>query len=364
MDRYTPDLEMEEVGFGENIDDSQSSDIVILSDEERSHLMQLLDDKVKAIEGFSAPDIARLREVLVRNLEAFGSKQIPARMSNLVPIECHLKDPNAEIFCTPRWLGQNQMEFLKRRLLSMLTRNLLRKTFNPLYGCQAFVVPKPGKEKYRMVLDMRLLNKHTRRTSLLMPNLEQQVSFPKGSSIFGTFDILSGFYYLPVQEESRKYFTLVTHFGAFELCGSPQGWVNTPQLFQNRMLTEILEPIELFGTSKTGICQWIDDTLLYSTDMNSYLEALEKFLARMKEKRLLLNLEKCTFLGRETVWCGRYITAEGATQTSTLIAFSPCQSHLFSMSLRKCSISVHGYHQQYLIYHCYGDILQIWLTCS
>ena len=95
------------------------------------------------------------------------------------------------------------------------------------------------------------------------------------------------------------------------MCGSPQGWVNTPQLFQNRMLTEILEPISLFGEKGTGICQWIDDTLLYSTDVPSYLAALTKFLRQMILKGRRLNVKKCSFIGTEMSWCGRLISNKG-----------------------------------------------------
>src|SRR5690606_26591057 len=115
------------------------------------------------------------------------------------------------------------------------------------YGSQAFMVPKG--DDFRMVIDMRALNRITRKTPLIMPNLEQQVSFPKGARYLASLDILSGFDYLPVEESSRQYFTLITYFGAFEMCGSPQGWVNTPQLFQNRMVEELLIPANLYGSS-------------------------------------------------------------------------------------------------------------------
>ena len=193
----------------------------------------------------------------------------------------------------------------------MLARGLIRPTFNPLYGSQAFLVPKKGPEKYRMVVDMRKLNQQTKRSSLMMPNLEQQVSYPKGAKFYGSFDILSGFDYLPVAENSRKYFVLVTCFGAYEFCGSPQGWINTPQLFQNRMLVEILQPIDLFGQEDTGVIQWIDDSLLYSRTFDGYITALDKFLKQMILKNLRLNIRKCDLLSKEAEWCGRRITEHG-----------------------------------------------------
>ncbi len=307
LDRGTNDLDLDESGFGENLDRQP------FSPEERKTLLLEVENQLKEVKrnGYSDAQVRRLRQILVKHIKAFGTKESPARMSSLTPIECHLKDPSAEIIANPRYLGRDQMEFLKKRLDSMVERGLLRPTDNPHYGSQAFLVPKKGPEKYRLVVDMRKLNENTKRSSLLMPNLEQQLSFTKGARFFGSFDILSGFDYLPVAEGSRKYFVLVTWFGAYEFCGSPQGWVNTPQLFQNRMITEILNPIGLFGADGTGIIQWIDDSCLYSDTFDGYCTALEKFLAQMIQKGLRLNISKCILLAKEAEWCGRIISKDG-----------------------------------------------------
>ncbi|NIW12711.1 MAG: DDE-type integrase/transposase/recombinase [Candidatus Thorarchaeota archaeon] len=307
LDRNTGDLNFPEVGFGENIEKP------LFSDEEEKTLIREIDEKLKEVKrnGFSEAQVRRLRKILIENIHAFGTKDSPAKMSSLTPIECHLKDPSKEIIATPRYLGKEQMTFLRKRIDSMVERGLIRKTDNPLYGSQAFLVPKKGPEKYRLVVDMRKLNENTRRSSLLMPNLEQQLSFTKGAKLFGSFDILSGFDYLPVAEASRKYFVLVTWFGAYEFCGSPQGWVNTPQLFQNRMITEILNPIGLFGTEGTGIIQWIDDSLLYSKTFDGYCNGMEKFLQQMIKKGLRLNISKCILMAKEAEWCGRVVSEHG-----------------------------------------------------
>ena len=131
-----------------------------------------------------------------------------------------------------------------------------------------------------------------------MPLLEQQVSCPRGAVCFGSYDILSGFDYLPVAEESRRFFVIVTSYGCYEMCGSPQGWVNTPQLCQDRMVSKVLNPLDLFCRPETGVIQWVDDPLLHSSSFEDCLEALSRLLDRLIEKRLRLNISKCEFLGR------------------------------------------------------------------
>ena len=299
LDKGTEALDFNEVGYGENLDK------IPLSKEEQSELTAIILEQLSKVDCIESDDLKALELILLDNIAAFGTKDSPARMSKLTPIKCTLKDESVEILAQPRWLGKEQMEFLRKRLLSMLKRGLIRPTSNPLYGSQAFLVLKKGLEKYRLVVDMRRLNENTRKTSLMMPNLEQQLNFPVDCNFFGSFDILSGFDYLPVEEDSRKYFVIVTCFGSFEFCGSPQGWVNTPQFFQNRMLSEILQPAELFAVSDGGILQWIDDSLLYASSFSKYCQTLDKFLKQLIKKNLRLNVNKCTFISQEGEWCGR-----------------------------------------------------------
>ena len=94
------------------------------------------------------------------------------------------------------------------------------------------------------------------------------------------------------------------------MLGVPMGWVNSPVLFQNRLMEEVLQPQDLY---LSHAIQWIDDTLLYGTDSNDYLDALSRFLSQIEEKGLRLNVDKCDFATDKVVWCGREITPDGWT---------------------------------------------------
>ena len=98
-----------------------------------------------------------------------------------------------------------------------------------------------------MVIDMKPLNLITQKAALKLPHLDQQLGFVGQAKIFTAFDILSGFNFLETVEKSRKFFTIITSQGAHTMCGVPMGWLNTPAMFQNRIMTEILQPAELSG---------------------------------------------------------------------------------------------------------------------
>ena len=78
-----------------------------------------------------------------------------------------------------------------------------------------------------------------------MPSLEEQLSRLGNACYFGSFDVFSGFDYLPTSERSQKYFNIVTLEACVTMLGAPMGWTNPPQIYQNRIVEEILKPAEI-----------------------------------------------------------------------------------------------------------------------
>ena len=161
-----------------------------------------------------------------------------------------------------------------------------------------------------MVIDMWELNKWTKKTALQMPNLEEQLSRLGNARYFGSFDVFSGFDYLPTSERSQKYFNIVTLEACVTMLGPPMGWTNTPQIYQNRIVEEILKPAETYSRPHAGCLQWVDDSLLYSDDFDGYVRTLDRFLTAVEAKALRLNIDRCFFFAEEMEWCGRIVSYE------------------------------------------------------
>ena len=251
-------------------------------------------------------------EKLLRSkLDAFGLDQRVCSMSRLQPIECCLHDNHPSLCEKSRMMNADKLKWLKQKIDDLVRMGMLEVEPNPTYGAPCFVVPKKGPKRYRMVVDMRLLNKYTKPTACELPHLEQQLLSIGTARFFTTMDLLHGFDFLPVHPNSTKYFVMTTPFGAYRMHGSPMGWCNTPALFQARIQQEILLPLNLFCSEGTGICQWIDDSLLYAKDFGSGLFALEQFLDKLIEKNVKINISKCHFFQEEVEFCGRRFTTGG-----------------------------------------------------
>ena len=138
-------------------------------------------------------------------------------------------------------------------------------------------------------VDLRALNDRVVKTSLPLHNLGNilyQIN-PK-ASLFGTFDVLSGFDNMRCDPSAAKYFILTTPYGNYQLkC--------IPTRFQE-LGSNLPYPQDVLGDQYlTNILQWIDDTLLYAETEEEYLNQLEVLLEKLIKQRLRLSVKKCIF---------------------------------------------------------------------
>ena len=223
--------EEEEIGYGENLGDPEG---------ELEMIYIKINEKLQeASEILSEEQLSKLKDIWTANVKAFGITKSGVRLSRLLPVECHLLEDHPPILAKPRPMSGEKMEFSRNYINELVEVGLLELERDPLYSSNVFVVPKKGAKKYRLVIDLRQLNTWTRRTGLVMPNLEDQLQRLAGSKVFGSVDLLSGFDYLPIAKTSMKYFCIITPWGsAYRLTGCPQGWCNSPCIFTERVINE------------------------------------------------------------------------------------------------------------------------------
>ena len=103
-----------------------------------------------------------------------------------------------------------------------------------------------------------------------LPKIDELYAQLKGSTIFTTLDMRSGYHNLEMTLQSRPKtaFTLPVKLGKWEFNRYPFGLVQAPAYFQ-RLINEVLAPFD-FAFS------YLDDILIYSPDLMTYFQHLEK----------------------------------------------------------------------------------------
>ena len=105
---------------------------------------------------------------------------------------------------------------------------------------RGFLVPKPGTNKWRLVIDYRYVNTQLRGCEFPLPVIEDLFVKQAGNQLWTLLDLEDGFRQMPLSECSRQYTAFCTPFGVFEWRVLPVGVKVGPQAFQ-RMVSDCLK---------------------------------------------------------------------------------------------------------------------------
>lgn len=164
------------------------------------------------------------------------------------------------------------------------------------------VKKKTGED--RICVDFQKLNAKAVKDRFPIPNIDDCIQRLVKKRYFSTFDLVSGYYQIPVEEHSRKYTSFVTTEGQYEFLRMPFGWVNASSVFQ-RMMNQIMKEMN------NRIVPYIDDVILASDSVEENLELIREFLEKLREYGLTLKLSKCKFLLTKVEFLGHEISGNG-----------------------------------------------------
>ena len=138
-----------------------------------------------------------------------------------------------------------------------------------------------------------------------MPKIDEIYARLKGSRIYSTFNMRSGYYHMVLSEESRPKTAFVSSFGKWEFKRCPFGLVQAPVYFQ-RLVNEVLSGL-------TFIFGYLDDILVFSPDMETHRKHLRSLFEKLRVADLKLKEVKCNFSKKHIQYLGHIVSGEGIT---------------------------------------------------
>ena len=127
-----------------------------------------------------------------------------------------------------------------------------------------------------------------------------------GKPIIPTFDMNSGFWQVPMDEESKQYtaFTLGS-MGLYECESMPFGLCNAPPTFQRLMLNCLGE------LNLTYCLIYLDDVIIFSQTEEEHLERMRVVFDHLCKHGLKLKPSKCDVFQSEINYLAHHVSKKG-----------------------------------------------------
>ena len=106
------------------------------------------------------------------------------------------------------------------------------------------------------------------------------------ASVFSVMDLQSGYWQLKISSEDRHKTAFITKYGLFEYTKMPFGLCSAPSTFQRCM--ELI----FRGMHWKTLLIYLDDIILYSSNLDDHFEKLDEVLSRLKRAGLKLKPSK------------------------------------------------------------------------
>lgn len=214
---------------------------------------------------------------------------------------------------TPRSVPIPLRQKTKEELERMEKLGVISKVDDPTPWCTGMVVvPKPS-GAVRICVDLKPLNESVLWEVHPIPKVDETLAQLAGATIFSKLDANSGFWQIPLAEESKPLTTFLTPEGRYCFNKLPFGISSAPEVFQKRMKM-ILK----------GIVYLIDDILVFGTDQTEHDQHLAAVMERLEAT---LNREKCKFSQKTVNFMGHVIDQHGIradpAKTSAILEMKP-----------------------------------------
>ena len=129
-------------------------------------------------------------------------------------------------------LPPEQAAFVSAELSRLMLKGILKPTSTSRWISRAFLVPKASGTGWRLVIDLRELNRYCSVRRMKMETLKHLGIIAKPGDWWVSFDLVDGFYALGVHEDYRDYFALNINGQIYHFAAIPQGWSLSPFIFQ------------------------------------------------------------------------------------------------------------------------------------
>ncbi len=241
----------------------------------------------------------KISDQIINKNEMIGKMRIP-------PAKIRLHNPTP--ISSPSYsIPHKYKHQIKEEIERLLRMNLIRLSRSEFCSPAFPVVKRNG--SIRLVVDYRKLNQQTIKLGYPFPTAFDQFVHLNKSTIFSKFDMNSGFYQIPLDEESIPLTSFSIGNSQYEFLRLPFGLVNALRIFQ-RCMNELL-------TDLNYVRVFMDDILVFSKSEIEHARHCQEVIKRIQDIGGTINREKSEIFKEEISYLGVLISKNGITPDDT-----------------------------------------------
>ena len=217
----------------------------------------------------------------------------------------------------PYTLPLKHYEWVQKEIESLERAGVITKSMSK-WASPIVIVPKksaPGEPPKRILcVDFRKVNELQQEVITAgktkgqisihpLPKIDEMYAKLKGTKVFSTIDLRSGYHHIALGKSSRAKTAFVMPFGKYEFLMVPFGLAQAPAYFQ-LLMNKVLKGLKFAMT-------YLDDIIIFSQDESQHLEHLEIVFSHLWEAGLKMKRSKCDFFKSEIHYLGHLISPEG-----------------------------------------------------
>ncbi|KAJ8040186.1 hypothetical protein HOLleu_14412 [Holothuria leucospilota] len=197
----------------------------------------------------------------------------------------------------PYRVNPRKRQHLRDEARYMLDHDIIEPS-NSEWSSPCILVPKPD-GGYRFCTDCRKVNAVTRTDSYPIPRIDDCIDRIGKATYVSKFDLLKGYWEIPLTERARKISAFVTPDGLFQYKVMPFGMKNSPMTFQRLVnnLTSNLENCEVY----------VDDLIVYSNSWDEHVQHIKALFDKLAKANLTVNLVKSEIACAQVIYLGHVV---------------------------------------------------------
>ena len=284
--------------------------------ERQDLLLEKLD--LMSLEAWPEDQAGKAHSLLKEYHDIFSLEKRDMGHTNATKHKIVLKDldtpPFKEHF---RRIPPPQLDKVREHLKLMLDAGVIHPSNSP--WCNAVVLVRKKDGSLHFSIDFRKLNSLTVKDSHPLPHICETLKSLTGAAHYSTFDMNSGFWQVPMDEESKQYtaFTLGS-MGLYECESMPFGLCNAPPTFQ-RLMQNCLGKLNL-----TYCLIYLDDMIVFSVMLEEHLQRMRVVFDHLREHSLKLKPSKCDVFKSEINYLAHHVSQKGVLPSKNLESIAQC----------------------------------------